>query len=186
MVTIRTHGTAELRSGRVRLEADYQPGDAGRPGLLSLRLEDQETYESVDGVIRLDPWIADEYRLIEPTTGDCFLLCGAQAVVAIDASTLAWRSSLGLEYQEGETIDAPWHSEIVERRLLILATERRVWCVDERGAIRWVWGCLTSDRYTRISGEPVPRGDRVGVPLQRAKGDFYVDLQLNDGLPAPV
>lgn len=183
---IRTHRTTELRSGRILLETDWQPGDAGRPGLLWLRLEDQETYESVDGRVRLDPWIADEFHIIELTTGDCFVLCGSPAVVALDASSLALISSLGLEYEEGERIGTPWHVELVESRMLLLATERRVWCVDERGAIRWVWGRQTSDRYMQISGAPVPRGDRIRVPLVSAKGELSVDLQLNDGLLAPV
>lgn len=183
---VRAHGTAELRSGRVLLETDWRPGDAGRPGLLSLRLEDQETYESVEGRVRLDPWIADEYLLIEHPTGDGFILCGSPAVVALDAVSLALISSLGLEHEEGEIIGTPWQVEIAESRRLILATERRVWCVDERGAIRWVWGCQTGDRSTQVSAAPVPRGDRIRVPLVGAKGELQVELLLNDGLLAPV
>lgn len=179
---LRTHGTALLRSGRALLEANYRPRDAG-PGLLSLRLEDQESFESVAGQVRLDPWFADEYALIELKTGNCFLLCGAQAVVAVDAFSLAWLSSVGLEYQEGETIDSPWHAEIEESRLLMIATERRVWCVDERGAIRWLWGCSTSDQDRWISGAPVVVGDRVRVPLRTFRTDLSVELQLKDGLP---
>jgi len=182
---VRAHGTAELRSGRILLETDWWPGDAGRPGLLSLRLEDRETYESVEGRVRLDPWIADEYLLIE-LTGDCFILCGSPAVVALDAASLALISSLGREYEEGEIIGTPWQVEIAESRMLILATERRVWCVDERGAIRWVWGCQTSDRFIQISGAPVPGRDRLRVPLVSAKGELTVELLLNDGLLAPV
>ena len=179
---LKTHGTAPLWSGRALIETGYRPGNGG-PGLLALRLEDQETYESVDGLIRLDPWIGDKYGLIEFRTGNCFIICGAQAVVAVDASNLALLSSLGLEYQEGETIDAPWHREIEEGRLLILATERRVWCVDERGAIRWLWGCSTSEQDRWVSGEPVVGDDRVRVPLRTAKGDLSVDLLVRDGLP---
>lgn len=182
---LKTHGAAALRSGRMVIETDYRPGNGG-PGLLSLRLEDQETYAFFDGRIRLDPWIGDEYRVIEFKTGNCFLICGAQAVVAIDASNLGLMSSLGLEYQEGETIDAPWYAEIEGSRLLILATERRVWCVDEHGAIRWVWGCLTSEQSRWVFAEPVPIGDCVRVPLRSAKGDFSVDLKVKDGLPAPA
>ena len=179
---LKTHGTTALRSGRVLLETDYRRGDAG-PGLLSLRLEDQETYESADGQFRLDPWIGEEYPLIEFKTGNCFLICGAQAVVAVAAGSLAWLSSIGLEYQEGETIDSPWHLELERSRFLVLATERRVWCVDERGAIRWVWGCKTGDQDRWIAGEPVVAGDRVCVPLRTAKAALSVELQLGDGLP---
>lgn len=180
---LKTHGTVALRSGRVLIETDYRPANGG-PGLLALTLEDQETYESVDGLVRLDPWMGDEYGLIEFRTGNCFLICGAQAVVAVDVSNLSLLSSLGLEYQEGETIDSPWHAEIEGSRLLILATERRVWCIDEHGAIRWLWCCATSEQDRWISGGPVVGGNRIRVPLRTAKGDLSVELQVRDGLPA--
>jgi hypothetical protein len=180
---LKTHGTALLSSGRVLIETDYRPGTGG-PGLLSLRLEDQETYEAVEGLVRLDPWIGDEYSVIEFRTGHCFLICGAQAVVAVGASNLTLLSSLGLEYEEGETIALPWHTEIEGSRLLVLATERRVWCVDGNGAIRWVWGCLTNEQHRWISGEPALVDDCVRVSLRSAKGDSSVDLQIRDGLPS--
>ena len=179
---LKTHGTALLRSGRALIEADYRPADGG-VGLLALRLEDQETCESLEGLIRLDPWIGDEYGLIEFSAGDCFLVCGTQAVVSVDASSLVLLSSVGLEYQEGETIDSPWHVEIEGSGLLVVATERRIWCLDERGAVRWLWSCLTSEQDRWISGEPVVRDDRVCVPLGTAQGDVSVELLLKDGLP---
>lgn len=182
---LNTHGTVSLRSRRVLIEADYSPANGG-PGQLSVRLEDQETYESIDGLFRLDPWIGDEYSLIEFKTGNCFLICGAQAVVAIDVSNLALRSSLGLEYQEAETIDSPWHTEIEAARLLVLATERRVWCVEEDGAIRWVWGCLTDEQDRWVSAQPVVGDGCVRVPLRSAKGDLSVALRVSDGLPVPA
>lgn len=173
-----------LRSGRLLLEADYCPG-SGEPGLLLMNLEDQQTWDSVRGTLRLDPWLADEYRVIELTISNHLILCGAQAVVTVDASNLALLSSLSLEYEEGETLDSPWHTEIEVDRSTILATERRVWCLDERGAIRWVWGCRTGDEYRWISGAPVMRDDRVRVPLRDATRDRTVDLYVTDGLPAP-
>jgi hypothetical protein len=180
---LKTHGTASLRSGRVLLETDYSPTDGG-PGLLSLRLEDQETFLSVDGAIRLDPWIGQDYGLIEFRTGSCFLICGAQAVVAVDARSLGWSSSVGLEYEEGETLDVPWHLELERVRLLVLATERRVWCVDEHGAVRWLWNCSTGHVHAWISGALADGGDRVSVPVRTVQGERTVELQLSDGLPA--
>jgi hypothetical protein len=179
---LKTHDSVWLGSGRVLLETDYRPGDAG-PGQLLLRTEDQESFESVTGKLRLDPWIADEYALIEFKTGKCFLLCGAQAVVAVDIASLAWCSSVGLEYQEGKTIDSPWHAESEASRLLIVSTERRVWCVDEGGAIRWVWSCATSDQSRWIRGAPVVVGERVVIPLRTTAADLSVELRLSDGLP---
>lgn len=104
-------------------------------------------------------------------------------MVAIDASNLALLSSLGLEYQEGETIDSPWHTEIESSRLLVLATERRVWCVNECGAIRWLWECSTGEQDRWVSGELVVGNDRVRVPLRTDKDDLFVELQVSDGLP---
>ncbi len=184
MFILETHGTVSLRSGRLLLEADYCPG-SGEPRLLSMNLEDQQTWESVRGTLRLDPWRADEYRVIDLAMSNHLVLCGAQAVVTVDASNLAVRSSVSLEYEEGETLDSPWYTEIEADRSALLATERRVWCLDERGAIRWVWGCRTSDEYRWISGAPVMRGDRVRVPLRNATRDLAVDLQVTDGLPVP-
>lgn len=176
---LRTHGTTALRSGRALIETDYRPGDRG-PGLLAMRLEDQETGESVEASIRLDPWSGHEYRLIEPVAS-YVVICGAQAIVAIDASTLAWLSSVALEYEEGERIGSPWHVEIEGR--LVLATERRVWCLDERGVIQWMWSCSASERDSWISGQPVAEGDRVRLPLRTFHRDFSVELRLGDGLP---
>lgn len=162
------------------LKVDWRPGDVG-PGLLSLVLEDQETSHAVEGRVRLDPWIADEYRLIEVSTGNCFVICGSPAVVVVDGTSLALLSSMSLEYGEGETIDLPWCAESEDRRF-VLATERRVWCVDERGMIRWIWGCMNNDRYRAIVAVPRVTGDRVRVPLRNLQGDFFVDLLLSDGL----
>lgn len=76
MRILKTHGATKIRSGRMQIETNFHPG-TNSPGVLALRLEDQKTYESVDGAVRLDPWISDEYGLIELTTGNCFLICGA-------------------------------------------------------------------------------------------------------------
>lgn len=44
MVTLGTHGTIDVRRGRAVSDTDYCPRDPG-PGLLAMRLEDQETGE---------------------------------------------------------------------------------------------------------------------------------------------
>ena len=185
MVTLKAHGTVPLRSGRALLETKYLPADNG-PGLLTLTLEDQETYESVDGTVRLDPLIADEYGLIEFRTAACFVICGAQAVVGVDISNLSLVSSVGLEFHEAETVGSPWHSESEAHRSLVLATERRVWCLDERGAIRWTWACATDDRDRWITGAPVIEDGSVRVPLRTMRGEQTIELDLADGLPRPV
>jgi hypothetical protein len=101
--------------------------------------------------------------------------------VAIDASSLSLLSSVALEYEEGERIGSPWHVQLEGH--LVLATERRVWCLDECGAIRWMWSCSASERDSWISGQPVAEGDRVRVPLRTFHRDFSVELCLGNGLP---
>lgn len=86
---IKTHGVFQLRCGR--MATDYRPSERG-PGMLALRLEVEYDDRRVEGHIRLDPWIGDEYGLIEFRAGNCLLVCGAQAVVAVDASDLTFRS----------------------------------------------------------------------------------------------
>lgn len=179
---LRTHGTTSLRAGCKRLEAHWRPGDVG-PGLLSLRLEDQTTYDAVEGQVRLDPWIADEYRLIEFDRGECFVLCGAQAVVAINEVTLTSVSEVALLDEETKTIDCPWHVEVAERRLLLLATEQRIWCVDACGAIRWIWSSAHADQHATIADRPVVLGERVRLPLRTFHRDLSVELLIADGLP---
>lgn len=180
---LKTHGAVPLRGGRLLIEADYHPSDGG-PGLLALRLEDQETGDSVDGLIRLDPWLRDEYRLIEFGAGTCLLVCGEQAVVSIDVASLVLRSSVILEYDEVNTLDVPWHAEPPRGGLLVVATQRRVWCLDERGTMRWLWSCATSEQARLISGPPTLTDKRVRVALWTARGDIAVEIQLEDGLPS--
>lgn len=179
---LQTHGTTVLRAGRAVIETDYHAGDGG-PGVVSLRLEDQETGDAVEGQLRLDPWSAYEYPLIEFRTGNALVICGAQAIVTVDVPSLTLRSSLALGYEECDRLDAPWHAECEHHRLLVLATERRVWCIDQRGAIRWIWGCQTTERDTWITAEPIISADRVRVSLRDIARDVVVDLRLRDGLP---
>lgn len=179
---LETHGRIALRSGRALLETSYRPGDAG-PGTLSLRLEDQETFESVEGRLRLDPWIGDEYRWFELHSGNYLVIAGAEAVVAVDATTLGWLSSVALEHEEGETIDGPWHVEVEAARSLIVATERRLWCMDERGAIRWLWSCSTAGEHHWIGAAPTVRDNRVLVSLRTPRAERTVEIHMGDGLP---
>lgn len=180
---LKTHGEVLVRSGRVLLQADYSSGDGG-PGVLSLRLEDQETFDAVDGRLRLDPWSGDAYELFDWPAGNCFVLCGAQAVVALNVSTLAIASSVTMEYEEGETIDAPWFVEAHEHHALVIATERRVWRLDDRGAIRWMWSCATAEYERWILDSPEVADARVRIPLGAERRDISIELSLIDGLQA--
>jgi hypothetical protein len=92
-----------MRSGRALIEADYQPSERGI-GLLSLKVVDQGAGDYAEGMLRLDPWFDDEYEVIERETGNCFLIGGAQAIVAVDLSSLAGVSSFAVEYREVDEV----------------------------------------------------------------------------------
>lgn len=151
-----------------------------------MRLEDQRTFESVESSLRMDPWSAEGFTLVDYPDLHCLLIGGARAVVAVDASTLAWRSSVSLEYQEAETLDEPWHVEAPSARAVIVATERRVWCVETKGLVRWMWSCRTTDEDRWVKAAPVVAGDRARVPLRTSRSgatDVFATLDLVDGLP---
>jgi hypothetical protein len=181
---LSTHGNARLQAHESHLKTDYRPADSGI-GLLALERHDEVTADVVYGSVRLDPWIADEYRLIEFATGNCFLICGAEAVVALDRSGLTWLSSVGLEAQECETLDAPWHVELAHVRQLVVATERRAWCIDERGGIRWMWSCSRAERDSWISGPPSVEQGSIVIPIKTARTDRTIALAITDGQPRP-
>ncbi len=181
---LKTHGRRRMTSRPAELETNYRPGE-NDVGSLALRLEDQTTFDSVEGKVRLDPWSADGYVLLELKTAEVLILCGAQAIVAIDARTLAWRSSVGLEYEECETLIAPWHSESTEMRGAVVATDRRVWRVDEAGAIRWMWSAKTTDEERWIVAAPDISGGTVRMSLRtlrRQPPDVTIVLDATDGL----
>jgi hypothetical protein len=170
-----------LRSARALLFADYSSGDAG-PGVLSLRLEDQVTFDIAEATLRLDPWSAGGYEVFDWPGGDCIVICGSDAIVALNGSNLALGSSVAMEYEEGETIDAPWFGDAKDCRALIVATEWRVWCLSDRAVVKWVWRCGTTEQDRRICGAPTIGGFRVFVPLRARDGDLIVELSLDDGL----
>jgi hypothetical protein len=176
-----THGVAIVQAGRAHLVSDYHVGDGG-PGELSLTLEDQETLAVVEGRLRLDPWFADTYELFDWRAGDCLTVCGAQAVVAVRTSALAIASSVALEYEEAETLDRPWFHEIPDRPAMLIATDRRIWCLGPQAAITWIWSCRSSQRESWIAGPPAVVGARVRVPLGTLAGTATVELSLADGL----
>src|SRR5262245_16072463 len=131
---LKTHGDEiSILAGRSLLKAEYQSADLG-PGTLTLQLEDQVTFDSIEASVRLDPWIADSYEIIEWSACGALILCGSPAIVALTATTLELESAVSLEYDEGETTGVPWFSEIHQPRRFIIATEKRVWCLDERVA----------------------------------------------------
>lgn len=183
-MVLEIHGEIAVRGGLATLSSEYSPAERG-PGKLRLLAEDQTTFESAKVTLKLDPWSPDGYELIEWAGSDVLLLCGAQAVVALKATTLVVGSSVGLEYEEAETLDRPWACSVHERSLLVLATERRVWCIDESARMTWIWSCRTSARERWICGAPEVTGETVRVPIRTLRGELVVEL-TSDGLETGV
>lgn len=181
MLWLDAHGKAVLEDART-LSAEYQTSDRG-PGHLTLRLEDPRTYDEVVGRVRLDPWRAGEYCVLELSHGAVLVICGAQAIVVLDAASLTITASVALEYEETETMNAPWHTESHTHRAAILATERRVWCLSDQGCIRWMWSCAMAEEKRWLSSAPTLADSHVRIPLGSQRGHALVELDLHDGLP---
>lgn len=177
---LTTHGHHKLTRSERSLETDYTPGDVG-PGTLRMRIDDARTLESREIAIRLDPWIADEYRTFE-WTSSLLLVFGAHAAVVVDLEDVAVRSSVAFVEDEVETRDAPWCVALEAPRCLIVATTRRIWCVDEGGATRWVWRCPEGDGWWSIHDAPERHGAGLVVPLHGPRGDSSCAVGLADGL----
>lgn len=178
---LKTHGDElAVMQGRAMVSADYTPGDRG-PGQLTLEIVDQETFESGQVVLRLDPWIGNVYEVIEWPQCDVLLLCGAPQIVALALPTLRFGAAVALEYEEVDTLDRPWVIEIPDRRLAV-ATERRIWCLDERIAIRWMWSSRTGSDDRWLFEAPRVEGGDLHVPVRMLHGDGIVELSADDGI----
>jgi hypothetical protein len=166
---------------RARLGCEYEPRDRG-PGSVCFYLEDQETFERSETTIRLDPWFANTYEVLEWIHGRSLVVCGARQIVVLTTSPLRLSAAVALEYEEAETLDRPWIVESGDPCLLAIATERRVWCLDERIAIRWSWparGCA-EDRW--IIAPPRMADGELHVPVRTMLGDSVVRIALDDGV----
>src|SRR5262245_53505985 len=101
------------------MQADYSSRD-GDVGILVVTLEDQQSGDSVENRLRLDPWLGNEYEVIEACACRSLVICGAQAIVVVDGATLTMSSSVSLEYEEAETLDAPWYVEGMDGNVFVL------------------------------------------------------------------
>lgn len=178
---LKTHGDElAVMRGRAMLSADYTPGDRG-PGKLALEIVDQETFESKQAVVHLDPWRGNVYEVIEWPECEALLLCGAPQIVALALPTLRFGAAVALEYEEVDTLDRPWVVEIPNRRLVV-ATERRIWCLDERIAIRWMWSSRTGREDRWLFEAPRMEGSDLRVPVRMLHRDGIVALSADDGI----
>lgn len=179
---LKTHGDeVAVMHGRAMLSAEYTPGDRG-PGKLVLALVDQETGDRHETVLRLDPWSGNVYEVFEWTQGGALIVCGVPQIVALGLPTLELGGAVGLEYEEAETIDHPWVVEVPDVRRLVVATERRIWCLDERIAIRWMWSARTDHDDRWLFEAPRAVGRDLHVPVRMVHRDGIIELSADQGL----
>jgi hypothetical protein len=89
-------------------------------------------------------------------------------------------AAMGLEYEEGETVDRPWIVESVDGSLIV-ATERRVWRLDATPSIRWCWNVKTGTDDGFICAAPRGNASGVIVPVRSRRGDTITHLRMSDG-----
>lgn len=177
---LKSQGELEIQSGQALLEADYRRADVGA-GALRLRVTNQETLECVEGEFSLDPWSADGYEIFDWSECRALAIVGTQAVISV-SDALVLRSAVAFEYQEGETLDRPWFVEDRKGRVLVIATDRRVWCLDETARLRWIWSTRVGEREEWIRGTPTFSGESLQVPIRSISGEKIVALSLEGGV----
>jgi hypothetical protein len=179
---LKTHGDELAMMGRrAMLTAEYTPGDRG-PGRVALSLVDQDTGEASDTALQLDPWSGDVYEVFEWSECGALILCGAPQVVALALPELGFGAAVGLEYEEAETLDHPWFVEVPELRLLVVATERRMWCLDERLAIRWLWSARTQHDDRWLHGPPRAVGRDLVISTRTLHRDREILVSADRGI----
>ncbi len=68
--------------------------------------------------------------------------------------------------------------------VLIVASETRVFCIDERLAIRWCWTVkVHSNEWWRIAKVPVIREAVVEVGLESPTSQIDIRLRVADAMP---
>jgi hypothetical protein len=179
---LKTHNAAiPVLEGRAMLRADYSPRD-GATGEVTFQLEDQESSELTEITLRLDPWSPDGFEVYDWSDCNVLVVCSSRRVVSLAGEALRLSSAVGLEYEEGENLDRPWFLELRTVRLLVVATDRRVWCLDQHGTIRWFWSARYDASERWIFDAPKALGGALHVPVRTMAGDSMSVLSVVDGL----
>jgi hypothetical protein len=168
-----------LQQGMLSLTSTYSAGDGG-PGSLNLEIMGFETGLDVRGTIRLDPWRSNYFPAYDWESANGLVVCGAERWLTLDVRTLRIAAGANFEYEEGETLSEPWLCESPAGDVLILATDRRIFCLDSRLAIRWVWSARVHETDRWINGPPRVEQTLV-VPASMRRADVIVTLSLEDG-----
>lgn len=167
-------------AGGQRLSASYASADRGA-GTLNLCIEDDATGDVAEGSVKLDPWLLNIYEVEQWRDGNALVVCGAQAVVTMNATTLQSDGRVAFEYEEAEALERPWFTLSNSGEMLV-ATERRVWCIDKRLAIRWMWSCNTTADRTWICAQPLVVGKEIVLSVQSRRRPSIVRLSLEEGV----
>ena len=171
---LSTDGRDLILKDRTLAVADYVNGEPS-----SLRGENV-----AETRLRMDPWAPEGFRAYDWYAVGGLVLCGAQQLRSLAAETLETKGVIHLEYGEFETGEFPLFEEA--DGLLIITTEMRVFCMDQRLAIRWVWTVqVHSDEWWKIVLTPTIRARAIQLRLRSLKREAEVVLSLDDGSVLP-
>lgn len=171
-----TDGTEIPLPGGVILSASYQPNEAGE-GLLNLCCTSVGSYDSRTVSLLLDPWNPEGYRVEQALGGSALVLCGATRIVVIELSSLRLTAAIPFESEECKRQGLPWF--VLGPRVMLICTETRVFCLDERLAFRWIWTVLAySKDWWEIARPPSVDASQVQIALTALgkTADVKIDL----------
>jgi hypothetical protein len=165
-----------LESGG-QLAAQYVAGD---PGRLTLRHTDQAGSASSEVELRLEPWAPEGFLVHEWAAGGALAVCGASRLLILAEPSLELRAAVPWEYGECEVGDFPYF--VTTDGAMLIATETRVFCVDDRLAFRWCWTVkVYSNDWWKLAAPPRVEADKVSLLLRSASRDVTVVISIADG-----
>lgn len=177
---LSTDGTSlPLRQGRLTLRVSHISQENSE-NQVTLRVENSDSFESVEVTLKLGPWSPDSYDVHDWGIANVLIVSGAGRIVAVGLRAPHLLAAMGLEYEEAETLDRPWITD-AESEALIIATERRVWCVDASPSIRWCWNARIGPDDCFIYAPPQADAAWVSVPVRSRRGDVVTRLRMRDG-----
>lgn len=169
-------GTELPLSGDILLSASYHRQETG-VGSLNLRCTSAVTYDARTISLPLDPWCPEGYRVEQGLGGRVLVICGATRIVVVELPSLRVTAAIPLEYEECERQGLPWF--VVGAGVMLIATETRVWCLDERFAFRWCWTVAAHSKdWWEISKAPSINGMLVQIALTAPSKTTEVKLDL--------
>lgn len=152
----------------------------GQPPSFRLFAVDEVDGKVAEKSLRMAPWAPEGFRVYDWHAVGGLVLCGAQQLRLLEAATLETKAAIPLEYGECETGEFPLLQEADD--LLMVTTETRVFCMDARLAIRWIWTVkVHSDEWWKIESTPTIETGGIRLRLRSPKREAEVALSLDDG-----